>query len=140
LEATLASVNKIHHIAIVVENMDQALPFWQDTLGITVSGLQDIAKEEAQVAFLPLGDSEIELIVPTSNDSGLAKFLAKRGPGLHHLCLEVDDLEAFLLKLKEKNVRLINEQPRINQEGRRYIFIHPESTNGVLVELYEKTA
>jgi len=136
----LASVNKIHHIAIVVENMDQALPFWQDTLGITVSGLQDIAKEEAQVAFLPLGDSEIELIVPTSNDSGLAKFLAKRGPGLHHLCLEVDDLEAFLLKLKEKNVRLINEQPRINQEGRRYIFIHPESTNGVLVELYEKTA
>jgi methylmalonyl-CoA/ethylmalonyl-CoA epimerase len=140
LEATLASVNKIHHIAIVVENMDQALPFWQDTLGITVSGLQDIAKEEAQVAFLPLGDSEIELIVPTSNDSGLAKFLAKRGPGLHHLCLEVDDLEAFLLKLKENNVRLINEQPRINQEGRRYIFIHPESTNGVLVELYEKTA
>lgn len=136
----MASVNKIHHIAIVVENMDQALPFWQDTLGITVSGLQDIAKEEAQVAFLPLGDSEIELIVPTSNDSGLAKFLAKRGPGLHHLCLEVDDLEAFLLKLKEKNVRLINEQPRINQEGRRYIFIHPESTNGVLVELYEKTA
>ena len=136
----MASVNKIHHIAIVVENMDQALPFWQDTLGITVSGLQDIAKEEAQVGFLPLGDSEIELIVPTSNDSGLAKFLAKRGPGLHHLCLEVDDLEAFLLKLKEKNVRLINEQPRINQEGRRYIFIHPESTNGVLVELYEKTA
>ncbi len=136
----MASVNKIHHIAIVVENMDQALPFWQDTLGITVSGLQDIAKEEAQVAFLPLGDSEIELIVPTSNDSGLAKFLAKRGPGLHHLCLEVDDLEAFLLKLKEKNVRLINDQPRINQEGRRYIFIHPESTNGVLVELYEKTA
>jgi methylmalonyl-CoA/ethylmalonyl-CoA epimerase len=140
LEATLASVNKIHHIAIVVENMDQALPFWQDTLGITVSGLQDIAKEEAQVGFLPLGDSEIELIVPTSNDSGLAKFLAKRGPGLHHLCLEVDDLEAFLLKLKEKNVRLINDQPRINQEGRRYIFIHPESTNGVLVELYEKIA
>jgi methylmalonyl-CoA/ethylmalonyl-CoA epimerase len=140
LEATLASVNKIHHIAIVVENMDQALPFWQDTLGITVSGLQDIAKEEAQVAFLPLGDSEIELIVPTSNDSGLAKFLAKRGPGLHHLCLEVDDLEAFLLKLKEKNVRLINDRPRINQEGRRYIFIHPESTNGVLVELYEKIA
>lgn len=136
----MASVNKIHHIAIVVENMDQALPFWQDTLGITVSGLQDIAKEEAQVGFLPLGDSEIELIVPTSNDSGLAKFLAKRGPGLHHLCLEVDDLEAFLLKLKEKNVRLINDQPRINQEGRRYIFIHPESTNGVLVELYEKTA
>lgn len=136
----MASVNKIHHIAIVVENMDQALPFWQDTLGITVSGLKDIAKEEAQVGFLPLGDSEIELIVPTSNDSGLAKFLAKRGPGLHHLCLEVDDLEAFLLKLKEKNVRLINDQPRINQEGRRYIFIHPESTNGVLVELYEKTA
>ena len=120
--------------------MDQALPFWQDTLGITVSGLKDIAKEEAQVGFLPLGDSEIELIVPTSNDSGLAKFLAKRGPGLHHLCLEVDDLEAFLLKLKEKNVRLINDQPRINQEGRRYIFIHPESTNGVLVELYEKIA
>lgn len=134
----MAAIQKIHHIAIAVENMDQALTFWQDTLGIAISGLQDIPKEEAQVAFLPLGDSEIELVVPTSADSGLAKFLAKRGAGLHHICLEVEDLETLLMHLKQKNIRLINEQPRINQEGRRYIFIHPESANGVLVELYEK--
>ncbi|MGB9640052.1 MAG: methylmalonyl-CoA epimerase [Anaerolineales bacterium] len=134
----MATINKIHHIAIVVENMDEALTFWRDTLGITNSGVQDISQESAQVAFLPLGDSEIELIIPTSTDSGLAKFLAKRGAGMHHLCLEVDDLDAFLFQLQQKNVRLINELPRVNQEGRRYIFIHPESTNGVLVELYEK--
>lgn len=134
----MAAIQKIHHIAIAVENMDQALTFWQDTLGIAISGLQDIPKEEAQVAFIPLGDSEIELVVPTSADSGLAKFLAKRGAGLHHICLEVEDLETLLMHLKQKNIRLINEQPRINQEGRRYIFIHPESANGVLVELYEK--
>lgn len=136
----MAIVRKIHHIAIVVENMDHALTFWQDILGITKSGLQEIPNEEAQIAFLPLGDSEIELVFPTSDDSGLAKFLTKRGAGLHHICLEVEDLEGFLLHLKQKNIRLINEQPRINQEGRHYAFIHPESTNGVLVELYEKNS
>lgn len=133
----MAKIIKINHIAIVVEDMQKALTFWQDTLGIELSELRDVPQEAAQVAFLPLGESEIELVFPTTADSGLAKYLAKRGPGMHHICLEVDDLEAALSRLKQLNVRLINEEPRTSTDGRRYAFIHPESANGVLVELYE---
>jgi methylmalonyl-CoA/ethylmalonyl-CoA epimerase len=133
----MAKITKINHIAIVVEDMQKALTFWQDTLGIELSELRDVPQEAAQVAFLPLGESEIELVFPTTADSGLAKYLAKRGPGMHHICLEVDDLEAALSHLKQLNVHLINEEPRTSTDGRRYAFIHPESANGVLVELYE---
>ena len=133
----MAKITKINHVAIVVEDMQKALTFWQDTLGIELSELRDVPQEAAQVAFLPLGESEIELVFPTTADSGLAKYLAKRGPGMHHICLEVDDLEASLSRLKQLNVRLINEEPRTSTDGRRYAFIHPESANGVLVELYE---
>jgi len=134
----LSSIKKIHHVAIAVTDLQQALVFWQDILGIENSELRDIPQEEAQVAFLPLGESEIELVFPTSNDSGLAKYISKRGAGIHHLCLEVDNLEAMLSRLKQNNIRLINEEPRVDQSGRRYAFIHPESAFGVLVELYEK--
>ncbi|MFZ5808451.1 MAG: methylmalonyl-CoA epimerase [Chloroflexota bacterium] len=133
----MAKITKINHVAIVVEDMQKALTFWQDTLGIELSELRDVPQEAAQVAFLPLGESEIELVFPTTADSGLAKYLAKRGPGMHHICLEVDDLEAALSRLKQLNVRLINEEPRTSTDGRRYAFIHPDSANGVLVELYE---
>ncbi len=134
----MSSIKKIHHVAIAVTDLQQALVFWQDILGIENSELRDIPQEEAQVAFLPLGESEIELVFPTSNDSGLAKYISKRGAGIHHLCLEVDNLEAMLSRLKQNNIRLINEEPRVDQNGRRYAFIHPESAFGVLVELYEK--
>lgn len=134
----MTNIKKIHHVAIAVADLQQALTFWQDILGIEKSELRNIPQEEAQVAFLPLGDSEIELVFPTSTDSGLAKYLSKRGAGIHHLCLEVDNLEALLSRLKQNNIRLINEEPRVNQNGRRYAFIHPESAFGVLVELYEK--
>ncbi len=134
----MSSIKKIHHVAIAVTDLQQALVFWQDILGIENSELRDIPQEEAQVAFLPLGESEIELVFPTSNDSGLAKYISKRGAGIHHLCLEVDNLEAMLSRLKQNNIRLINEEPRVDQSGRRYAFIHPESAFGVLVELYEK--
>jgi methylmalonyl-CoA/ethylmalonyl-CoA epimerase len=89
------------------------------------------------VAFLPLPGSEVELVQPTTDDSGIAKYLAKRGPGMHHLCLEVDDIEGMMSQLKSKGVRLINEEPRSAADGKKYAFIHPESTSGVLVELYE---
>ena len=134
----MSQIKKINHIAIVVEDIDQALAFWQDTLGIQLGGQQDNPNEEAQVAFLPVGESEIELVLPTSANSGVAKFLSKHGAGLHHICLEVEDLDGLLLRLKNKNVRLISEEPRLNHQGQRYIFIHPESTFGVLVELYEE--
>lgn len=133
----MPTIRKIHHLAVVVSDMEAALAFWRDALGIPLAEVRDVPSEAAQVAFLPLGDSEIEFVLPTSEESGLAKYLAKRGPGMHHLCLEVDDLVGMLCQLKEKGVRLINEEPRSSADGKKYAFLHPESTHGVLVELYE---
>jgi methylmalonyl-CoA/ethylmalonyl-CoA epimerase len=130
-------IKQINHVAVVVEDMQKSLSFWRDALGIDVHELRDVPAEMSQVAFLPLAGSEIELVQPTTDDSGIAKYLAKRGPGMHHLCLEVDDIEGMLAQLVAKNVRLINEQPRTAADGKKYAFIHPESTGGVLVELYQ---
>lgn len=133
----MPKVNRINHVAIVVNDMDESLSFWRDVLGLRLSGLRDIPSEKSQVAFMPTGESEIELVKPTTDDSGIAKYLAKRGPGMHHVCLEVDDIDAMLERLKSKNIRLINEEPRTSLDGRKYAFVHPESTGGVLVELYQ---
>jgi len=130
-------ITKMNHVAVVVDDMDKALSFWRDALGMDLQELRDVPPEASQVAFLPLPGSEVELVRPTTNDSGIAKYLAKRGPGMHHLCLEVDDIQAMLAQLKEKGVRLINESPQKTGDGKRYAFIHPESTGGVLVELYQ---
>ena len=130
-------INRINHIAVVVDDMEKSLSFWRDALGINLHELRDIPAEKSQVAFLPLAGAEVELVQPTSDDSGIAKYLAKRGPGMHHICLEVDDISAMMAELKMKNVRLINEEPRLAADGKRYAFIHPESTGGVLVELYQ---
>ena len=133
----MPTIKSINHIAIVVEDMEESLAFWRDALGIELHELRDVPAEKSQVAFLPLAGAEVELVMPTSDDSGIAKYLAKRGPGMHHLCLEVDDIEGMLSHLKQKKIRLINEEPRTTADGRKYAFIHPESTSGVLVELYE---
>jgi methylmalonyl-CoA/ethylmalonyl-CoA epimerase len=133
----VASINRINHVAVVVEDMERALAFWRDALGIALHELRDVPAEQSQVAFLPLAGSEVELVRPTSTDSGIAKYLAKRGPGMHHICLEVDDIAGMLAQLKARSIRLINEEPRTAADGRRYAFIHPESTGGVLVELYQ---
>ena len=130
-------VKHIHHVAVVVDNMQNSLSFWRDALGIDLHELRDVPAEKSQVAFLPLAGSEVELVMPTSEDSGIAKYLAKRGPGMHHICLEVDDIAGMLAQLRSKNVRLINEEPRTAADGKQYAFIHPESTGGVLVELYQ---
>jgi methylmalonyl-CoA/ethylmalonyl-CoA epimerase len=133
----MPAIKKINHVAIVVEDMDDALSFWRDALGIELSKLSDVPAEKSQVAFMPVADGEIELVMPTTNDSGIAKYLAKRGQGMHHLCLEVDDIEGMLAQLKAKGVRLITEEPRTSADGKKYAFIHPESARGVLVELYQ---
>jgi methylmalonyl-CoA/ethylmalonyl-CoA epimerase len=99
--------------------------------------LRDVPAEKSQVAFMPVSDTELELVMPTTDDSGIAKYLDKRGQGMHHLCLEVDDLLGMLAQLKAKGVRLINEEPRTSADGKIYAFIHPESACGVLVELYQ---
>ena len=133
----MPTIKSIHHVAVVVDDMEKSLSFWRDALGIDLHELRDVPAEKSQVAFLPLAGAEVELVMPTSDDSGIAKYLAKRGPGMHHLCLEVDDILGMLAQLKAKNIRLINEVPRLAADGKKYAFIHPESTGGVLVELYQ---
>jgi len=131
-------INKMNHVAIAVEDIESALAFWRDALGLDLDHIEDVPSQHAKVAFLPVGESEVELVQPTTEDSGTAKFLAKNGPGLHHLCFEVDDIDGMLAQLKSQGVRLINEEP-LELEGRRMAFIHPKSASGVLVELYQLT-
>jgi methylmalonyl-CoA/ethylmalonyl-CoA epimerase len=133
----MPEITRINHIALLVEDIDTSLGFWQEILGLEPSRVTDVPNEAARVAFLPIGESEIELVQPTTADSGLHRFLEKHGPGLHHLCLEVTDLEGLLLQLTAKGIQLINSEPKIGDDGRMYAFIHPKSTNGVLVELYQ---
>lgn len=133
----MPTIKKIDHIAILIEDVETSLGFWRDALGMEVSHIEDVPAEKSQVVFLPLGSSEIELVRPTSGDSGLARYLEKRGQGMHHVCLEVDDIEAMLAQLKEKGVQLIQESAVVGLGGRKYAFIHPKSAGGVLVELYE---
>jgi len=131
------AIKKIDHIAIVVPDIDAALAFWRDALGLELSHQEEVSEQESLIAFLPVGESEVELVEPTTETSGIARYVAKRGPGMHHICFEVDDIEATLARLKEQGVQLINEGPTIGAGGKRIAFIHPKSTGGVLVELYE---
>jgi methylmalonyl-CoA/ethylmalonyl-CoA epimerase len=133
----MPEIKRIHHIAVLVEDIDTSLKFWRDILGIVPAQVATNPQEAAQVAFLPLGETEIELVQPTTPDTGLSRFLEKHGPGMHHLCLEVDDLLGILLQLKAAGVVLINDQPKESADGRLYAFIHPKSTHGVLLELYQ---
>ncbi len=133
----MPKITKINHIAVAVNNIESSLTFWRDALGLELAELRDVPAESAQIAFLPVGGTEVELVRPTTDDSGLAKYLAKRGEGMHHLCLETDDIEAMMTQLREKGIQLINESPRTGADGKKYAFIHPKSTGGVLVELYE---
>lgn len=134
----MSMIKKINHVAIVVENIDSALIFWKDQLGLELDHIEEVPTQASKVAFLPVGEGEVELVEPTDPESGLAKYLEKRGEGMHHICVEVDDIEEILKILNEKGVRLINEKP-IDLPGRRMAFIHPKAANGVLVELYEVT-
>ncbi|HTD20068.1 MAG TPA: methylmalonyl-CoA epimerase [Ktedonobacteraceae bacterium] len=131
---------RIDHIAIIVRNIEQALLFYRDTLGITPSEVKEVPTEQVRIAFLPMGGpdgSEIELIEPTNADSSLAKFLEKRGEGLHHICLEVENIDTALAEMQAQGAPVLDKQPRIAAEGRA-IFLHPKGTNGVLLELLQK--
>jgi methylmalonyl-CoA/ethylmalonyl-CoA epimerase len=136
-------MTKINHIAIVVDDINQALGFWQKALGLPLAQVEHNEGELVDIAFLPLGapgdagQGEIELIAPFTEDSGIAKYLAKRGAGMHHLCLEVDDIDGMMQQLTANGIELITETPRTRPDGRRYAFVHPRSTGGVLLELYE---
>ena len=129
---------KINHVAIVAQDIDAALNFWEQTFGVELDHVEDVPSQKSKVALLPLGESEIELVQPTTSDSGLANFLEKRGEGIHHICIEVEDIDATLAELKSKGVRLINDVPE-ELPGRKMAFVHPKAANGVLVELYQLT-
>lgn len=127
----------VNHIAIVVSDLASAQRFWVDALGLPLERVEEMPSESVRVAFLQTGNGEIELVQPTDQESGVARFLHKRGPGMHHLCLGVPDIEATIDRLRAHGVELINETPREAPDGRQYAFVHPRSTTGVLVELYQ---
>ncbi len=135
----MPQVLRIAHVAVVTDDLEAALRFWRDGLGLPLEGVRDAPHEGVRVAFLPVGDSEIEAVLPVDPESGVARYLQKRGPGMHHICLEVDDLEGMLAHLQAQGVELIHDRPQTSPTGRRYAFIHPRSAGGVLVELYEAT-
>lgn len=129
----------VDHIGIAVKSIDEALAFWQDSLGIKCTGVEDVAEQKVKTAFLPVGATEVELLEPTSEESPVAKFIEKRGEGIHHLAIRVENLEAALAEMKAKGIRLIDERPRYGAGGAKIAFVHPKSTGGVLLELSERS-
>lgn len=127
----------IHHIAIVVRDLDAALKFYRDALGLEMTERREAPDEGVEIAFLPAGEGEIELLRPLSDEGDIARFLDKRGEGLHHICLAVADVEAAMERLRAAGAQLLSEEPRVNVHGVRYVFVHPKSAHGVLLELYE---
>jgi len=127
---------KIDHIGIVVQDIQQALQVYEKALGLTVTQIVPIPEQQVEVAFLPVGESNLELVQPTADGTGIAKFLEKRGEGIHHICIEVADIEAALEQLRAHNVPLIDEVARPGAHG-RVAFVHPKGMHGVLVELVE---
>lgn len=128
---------KINHLGIATKGIDEALKFWENALGLKNVHTEIVEDQKVRVAMLPIGESRIELLEPTSEDSPISKFLEKRGGGIHHIAVEVEDIEAALAKLKAEGARLIDETPRIGAEGCLVAFVHPSSANGVLLELIQ---
>ena len=128
-------LTKINHIGIAVKSLDDALPFYRDQLGMAFLGTEEVAEQKVKVAMLQVGESKIELLEPTSEESPVAKFIEKNGPGIHHLAYEVENIEAAIAKLLADGARMIDEKPRSGAHGTRIAFVHPKSSNGVLTEL-----
>lgn len=131
-------VKKVDHIGIAVSNLDEAVKLYADVLGLELHGTEVVEEQKVKVAFLPVGDTEVELLESTSPDGPIAKFIEAKGQGIQHIAFRVDDIEAALVEMKEKGLRLIDEKPRYGAGGARIAFLHPKSTNGVLIELCER--
>jgi methylmalonyl-CoA/ethylmalonyl-CoA epimerase len=127
----------LDHIGIAVADLGEALAFYRDALGLEIEAPEEVASQRVRAHFIPAGPAALELLEATADDSPIAKYVAKRGPGLHHITLRVEDIRAALARLKEKGVRLIDEAPRPGAHGSLVAFIHPSSAHGVLVELKE---
>ncbi|MBX7053435.1 MAG: methylmalonyl-CoA epimerase [Pyrinomonadaceae bacterium] len=128
---------KINHLGIATKGIDDALKFWSDALGLENVHTEIVEDQKVRVAMLPIGESRVELLEPTSDDSPISKFLEKRGGGIHHIAVEVEDISASLAQLKAKGMRLIDESPRVGAEGCLVAFVHPAATGGVLLELVQ---
>ena len=129
---------KINHLGIATKGIEEALKFWGDALGLESVHTETVEDQKVRVAMLPIGDTRIELLEATSQDSPIAKFIEKRGGGIHHIAVEVENIEASLAKLKAEGMRLIDETPRLGAENCLVAFVHPSSANGVLLELVQK--
>ena len=128
---------KVDHIGIATPTIDEGLAIWRDALGFTPDFTGEVAEQGVKVCMLPVGDTHVELLEPLTADSAVGKFLAKRGPGIHHIAIEVSDINASLAELRRKGARLIDETPRVGARGCLIAFVHPSATNGVLLELVQ---
>ncbi len=131
-------VNKVDHIGVAVKNLDETLKFYQDVLGLDLEGTEVVEEQKVKVAFLPVGDTEVELLESTEEDGPIARYINKKGEGMQHLAFRVDNIEKAIEEMKEKGVRMIDEKPRYGAGGAKIAFCHPKSTHGVLVELCER--
>jgi len=129
---------KLHHIGIATNQLAEGLAVWRDILGLEIDATEDVAEQGVRVAMLQLGETHVELLQPLHPNSPVGKFLAKRGPGIHHIAIEVEDIRGSLAALAGKGARLIDEEPRVGMGGCLVAFIHPSSTNGVLLELVQR--
>lgn len=133
------NITKIDHIGIAVKNLDEALRLYEEVLGIKCQGKEIVEQQKVKVAFLQIGDTEIELLESTTEDGEIAKFIEKKGEGIHHIALRVDNIEEAINEMKEKEIQMIDESPRYGAGSAKIVFCHPKSTNGVLLELSERT-
>ena len=131
-------VTVVDHIGIAVKSIEESLKIWESTLGIKCIGIEEVTDQKVKTAFLPIKDTELELLEPTEDESPIAKFIEKRGEGIHHIALRVENVEEALAELKEKGVRLIDEKPRCGAGGAKIAFVHPKATGGILLELSER--
>jgi methylmalonyl-CoA/ethylmalonyl-CoA epimerase len=131
-------IKKVDHIGIAVKSLESTLPFYLDVLNLPLLGIEEVENEKIRVAFLKAGETKIELLEPMSAESTVAKFIEKRGEGIHHVALGVDSIEERIKELKEKGIRMIQDEPKLGAGGARVAFMHPKSASGVLYELCEK--
>jgi len=132
------NVNRVDHVGIAVKDLAEARKFYEEVLGLKCNGVETVEEQKVNVAFIPCGDSELELLESTTDDGPIAKFIEKNGQGIQHVALRVDDIEATLAELKEKGIRLIDQTPRYGAGGAKIAFVHPKATGGILLELSER--
>ena len=138
LKKEVIMVNKVDHIGIAVKNLNEALNFYENILGLKSAGTETVEEQKVKVAFFPLGDTEVELLESTEEDGPIAKYIAKNGEGIQHIAYRVDDIEKAIAEMKENGIRMIDEKPRYGAGGAKIAFCHPKSTFGVLIELCQR--